>query len=112
MTFFGGSIFLGEAYRHLADGPYILAFRAHHLRLARTSDEAIALKGTVAVSEISGSESYIHVEAPPHRFVVLVRGVHRYEPGAELTVYVEPRDLLIFDQRGARCDARANREAA
>ena len=50
--------------------------------LARPAPDAIRLPGTVAVTEISGSESFVHVEYAGLRFVALTAGVHEVEPGA------------------------------
>ncbi len=50
-------------------------------RTARDSD-ALAIPGIVSVSEITGSETYLHVDAGERRFVALVPGVKRLEPGA------------------------------
>ncbi|WP_460450243.1 ABC transporter ATP-binding protein [Alsobacter sp. SYSU BS001988] len=82
------------------DGRYDLGFRAHHLGLERTSADAIPLAATVSVVEITGSESFVHMDVGGHRFVALVPGVHRLEPGSTLTAYVEPRRLFLFDPSG------------
>lgn len=99
-TFAGGGMPAEGLAAGLADGDYVLAFRAHQLRFEPLAADAIMLSGTVAVSEITGSESYIHIEAPPHRFVLLAGGIHRYEPGAPITAYVDPKHLFIFDSEG------------
>lgn len=46
----------------LPDDDYTIAFRPHHLYLQPTSDRAIAVNAKVAVTEITGSESYVHID--------------------------------------------------
>ena len=96
----GSRITLAEAVIHAADGPCTLGFRAHHLVLQQPHSQAISLAGVVAVSEITGSESFVHIEAAGQRFVALSPGVERHEPGSPITAYVDPRHLFIFDAAG------------
>jgi len=95
----------------LADGAYTLGFRAHHLRLDRPA-HSIEIPGTVSVSEITGSESFVHIELAMNRFVALLAGVHRYEPGAQVTAFIDPERLFIFDANGRLATAPAARQAA
>jgi glycerol transport system ATP-binding protein len=54
----------------------------------------------VSVAEITGSESFVHVDAGEHRFVAQVPGVRRLEPGSAVTIYPDPRHLFVFDEAG------------
>jgi glycerol transport system ATP-binding protein len=65
----------------------------------------IAIPATVNVSEITGSESYIHLEADGQRFVALIPGVRMEEVGARRTFYLDPEKLLLFAPDGARLAA-------
>jgi glycerol transport system ATP-binding protein len=94
------------------DGDYTVGFRAHHLGLDPTSGDAMAIPATVSVSEITGSESFIHVDAGEHRFVALVPGVKRLEPGAQVTAYLDPRHLFLFDGVGRLVAADRSQKAA
>jgi glycerol transport system ATP-binding protein len=87
-------------FETLADGAYHLAFRAHQLQFERPYDASLEFSGTVAVSEITGSESYVHIEMPSARLVALVSGVHRHEPGASIDAFVDWHDLFLFDVSG------------
>jgi glycerol transport system ATP-binding protein len=92
------------AFSGAADGAYTVAFRAHHLFVESPGADAIALPSTVSVAEITGSETFIHVDLKvgerDHRLVVQVAGVRRYEPGVALTVYIDPHRLFLFDDVG------------
>ena len=77
-------------------GARTLAFRAHHLRLQRKTPNAHVFHLPVLSTEITGSETYVHLDYGPERWVMLTHGVHRFEPGANVTVYLEPEDVLRF----------------
>jgi glycerol transport system ATP-binding protein len=96
----GATVKANGALANIRDGHYTLAFRAHHLTLEAPRGEAIALQATVAVAEITGSESYIHAEANGQRFVALVPGVQRPETGTEMTLYINAESILLFDEGG------------
>jgi glycerol transport system ATP-binding protein len=100
IRFAGGSLHAAGPFQALADGPCKLAFRAHHLALRSGAPGAIKLAGQVSVSEITGSESFVHIDVPPHRFVALATGVHRLEPGTNIDTFLDPRHLFAFDSAG------------
>jgi glycerol transport system ATP-binding protein len=100
LRFAGGSFPAAGALGALADGPCTLGFRAHHLGFVSPHPGAIKLSGNVTVAEITGSESFVHVDAASHHFVALVHGVQRYEPGARVDAYLDPRRLFVFDRAG------------
>lgn len=94
------------------DGDYTVGFRAHHLALEPAGPQALAIPAVVLVSEITGSESFVHLEANQHRFVALVQGVKRLEPEARITVYLDPRHLLLFDSAGRLMATDLTQQAA
>jgi glycerol transport system ATP-binding protein len=91
--FEGGSL---PAPGGLPDGAYTLGFRAHHLALAQNA----GIPARVRSSEITGSESYIHLDVGPARWVSLLHGVHSLEAGGEVHVVIDTSRLLIFDEAG------------
>ncbi len=95
----------------LPDGAYRLGFRAHHLALAPLLGPAIALPATVSVSEITGSESYVHLDVGPHRLIALVPGIERREPGRPVTAYLDPARALAFGADGVRVEPALARAA-
>ncbi len=96
----GTTVRAAGAFATVADGVYTVGFRAHHLGLDPAEGETIALPAIVSVAEITGSESFIHVDVGAHRLVAQVPRVRRLEPGAAVTVHVDPRHLLVFDEAG------------
>ncbi len=90
----------------LPDDSYTIGFRADHLYLRRSDAEALAVIGTVAVSEITGSESFVHVDVPRaddgnDRWVAVSRGVLEVEPGERIEVFIDPHRLFVFGHDGA-----------
>ena len=93
----GGEARAGGAFAVVADGEYHVGFRAHHLSLEPRGSDVLMIPATVSVSEITGSETYLHVDAAERRFVALVPGVKRLEPGASVTLYLDAGDVFLFD---------------
>lgn len=84
----------------IADGPYTIGFQPHHLSLARPYPHAPSLKVETLISEIGGSESFIHVAFPGVRWVMLEHGVHDIEPGISIDAYLDTRHLMAFAADG------------
>jgi glycerol transport system ATP-binding protein len=89
------------AFAGLADGRYLAGFRANHLHLNKHSGAAVALPCTVSVTELTGSESFLHLIHGAEKWVGLVHGVHDLKPGAEVAVYLDPSHIYLFDAEGA-----------
>jgi glycerol transport system ATP-binding protein len=101
----------GSGWSQAAQGAETLAFRAHHLRAGPGSARALSFKVTVISTEITGSESFVHVSFGGQRWVMLTHGVHIHSPGAALDVHIEPEHVMAFDATG-KALAPARREAA
>ncbi len=77
-----------------------LGLRAHSLHAkARTGD--FALSGTVDLAEISGSETFVHLQRGSLAVVAQLPGVHELDLGAQATMHFHPEDLFIFSTDGA-----------
>ncbi len=88
---------------HLAgvpDGPCTIAFHPHHLSLTSQTAASASLQARTAISEIAGSESFIHIEFAGTRWVMLSPGIHDIEPDAIITVHVDTRHLMAFGADG------------
>ncbi|MEO7223488.1 MAG: ABC transporter ATP-binding protein, partial [Devosia sp.] len=89
----------------IADGTYTVGFQPHHLSLTRLSADAVPLMARVVVTEISGSESFIHVSFADVRWVILTPGVHDIEADQMIEVFIDPKRLLVFDHTGRAVSA-------
>jgi glycerol transport system ATP-binding protein len=103
----GAHITLGDvkapvtgAMTALPDGTYRAGFRANHLTLDRESASAVAFTSTIIVTEITGSESFLHLHHGTERWVGLVHGVQDLAPGAQVNVWLDPAHVYLFGQDG------------
>ncbi len=97
MTFAGKSVAAPPVAQGLADGPYKIGIRPHHLLLHRPEGASLEVTAAVSTTEITGSESFIHVESEGERWVALTHGVHRVEVGDSIPVYLDPASFFVFD---------------
>lgn len=81
----------------VVDGRYILAFRPHHVSLTQTPTHSVAVSAKVGTSEITGSETYIHVTCAGAHWVALTHGVQRVNNGDEITLYLNPARFYLFN---------------
>jgi glycerol transport system ATP-binding protein len=88
-------------FANLPDGRYLAGFRGNHLELNRHSGDAVEFPCTVAVTEITGSESFLHLMHGTDRWVGLVHGVHDLASGAEVSVWLDPMHVYVFGADGA-----------
>lgn len=62
----------------------------------RAMDGDLAVQGLVELAEISGSDTYVHLETPLGELVAQLTGVHFFELGAALTLYFHPSQAYVF----------------
>ena len=89
-----------ERYPGLADGHYILGIRPHHLTPLAPKDRSIKIQGKVKVTEISGSDSVIHVQYGEDNWVSESHGIHPYKVGETIDLYINVKQCLLFDEQG------------
>ncbi len=87
----------GGLYAGLADGPYRVGFRAHQLEVANGIAGRHAFQATVTVTEITGSESFVHLNRDASNWVAVLHGVHEFEPGHVLDAVLDPDNVFVFD---------------
>jgi glycerol transport system ATP-binding protein len=79
---------------------YIFGVRSNHLSLNRTSGEDTEIHTKVELTEINGSETFIHANYGPSPVVVQENGVYPQRIGTEISIYVNPSNFFVFDQAG------------
>ena len=87
-------------YSRLGDGAYRVGFRAHQLAIANGMAGRHAFPATVTVTEITGSESFVHLHRADANWVAVLHGVHEFEPGQALEVVLDPDNVFVFDAGG------------
>ncbi|WP_316015520.1 ABC transporter ATP-binding protein [Roseobacter sp. HKCCA0434] len=96
----------------LADGDYVAGFRPNHVMMESPGAGAMRFETTLAVTEITGSETFIHLDHHGERWVGLVHGVRSLKPGEPLTIHLDPAHVYIFAEDGALMSAAPYAEAA
>jgi glycerol transport system ATP-binding protein len=82
----------------IKDGRYTLAFRPHHVSLTQTPTHSVAVQAKVGTSEITGSETYIHVTCAGAHWVALTHGVQRVNNGDDITLYLNPARFYLYSE--------------
>jgi glycerol transport system ATP-binding protein len=76
-----------------------VGIRASALRV-HGRDGDLALHGKVELAEISGSDTFVHVDTPVGELVAQLTGVHQFELGSSVTLYLNPAQVYVFDSAG------------
>ncbi|TPL06289.1 ABC transporter ATP-binding protein [Mesorhizobium sp. B2-4-11] len=84
----------------IADGNYTIGFQPHHLSLERPDASAVPVRAKVTITEITGSESFIHLDFADARWVMLTHGIRDFETDEVVEVFIGPRHIMVFDQHG------------
>jgi glycerol transport system ATP-binding protein len=87
-------------FANLPDGRYTAGFRANHLELNKHSGTALELRCTLGVTEITGSETFLHLHHGADKWVGLVGGVHDLPAGDTVSVWLDPAHVYLFDGEG------------
>ena len=104
----GGSLRLGQdlvapavgVLAKVSDGSYTLGFRGDAVRVDAPWPSSINLSGRIALAEISGSESFVHVETGLGIFVCVERGVSMLQPDQAVVLHVDADRVFVFDRAG------------
>lgn len=86
-------------YAKLGDGTYRVGFRAHQLGIADGVSDHHQFTTEVTVTEITGSESFVHLKRDNANWVAVLRGVHEFAPGDALEAVLDPENVFVFDTR-------------
>ena len=61
----------------------------------------VALAGSVELAEISGSDTFVHVDTPIGELVAQLTGVHVFKLGETVTLYIHPAQAYVFGADGS-----------
>ncbi|WP_411878553.1 ABC transporter ATP-binding protein [Polaromonas sp. YR568] len=75
--------------------------RGSALRITARGGDEVALPGKVELAEISGSDTFVHVSTAVGELVAQLTGVHYFDLGAPVTLYLDPAQVYVFDAEGA-----------
>ncbi|MFN3526923.1 MAG: ABC transporter ATP-binding protein [Paracoccus sp. (in: a-proteobacteria)] len=106
VTLAGGQISYGDTrapagpLAGLSDGRYLAGFRPNHLHLSAPSADAVRFDTRLVVTELTGSETFVHLDHHGARWVGLIHGIHDLTLGQPLPVWLEPRHIYVFAEDG------------
>jgi len=92
---------LKDHLKSLPAGEYMFGVRSHHLFLSQTSEDDVLIDATVALSELNGSETFIHADYDSSRLVIQASGIHPFRIGAPITIHVDPCSFFVYDKSGS-----------
>lgn len=96
----------------LPDGRYLAGFRPNHLEIRQPSHDALRFDTKLVVTELTGSETFIHLDHQDQRWVGLIHGVHDLPLGRTLPVWLDPRHIYVFAEDGNMVSPAAYASAA
>ncbi len=76
-----------------------IGVRASALRVQERPGD-VSLPGTVELAEISGSDTFVHAATPVGEVVAQLTGVHQFELGAKVALFLNPSQVYVFDANG------------
>ncbi|MEM1297628.1 MAG: ABC transporter ATP-binding protein [Pseudomonadota bacterium] len=103
--------FAAEGLSAVPDGQYRAGFRANHVSLDPMAG-GLTFQATSTGTEITGSESYVHLDHQGARWVARVGGVRDVAAGAPVEVHVRAEHVYLFDALGRLAQGAAYAEAA
>lgn len=86
-----------QSLSELASGRCMFGLRPAHLRLGSNTG-GHSINATIDVTEISGSDTYVHCEVAGQPWVAVETGVHEYELGAPIDLQFDMDKLFVFDR--------------
>ena len=98
-------------YSGIPDAAYTIGFQPHHLVLEGRGPAAVPVTARVLVTEITGSESYVHLDFAGVRWVMLTHGIKDFQPDETIEVFIDSRHIMVFDEHGRSAAPRVDRAA-
>lgn len=89
-----------DALKKIDDGEYLAGFRPNHLQLEQTDGHLIRFEAHLNVTEITGSETFLHMTHVDDNWIGLIHGVHDLKFNSKLDVYLNTKHIFVFDTNG------------
>ena len=96
----GQSVPAAGKLSELADGRYLAGFRPSHVEIEKHTADAMRFTAGLTVTEITGSETFIHLDHHGEKWVGLIHGVRDLELGKPIEIWLDPAHVYIFDEAG------------
>lgn len=82
------------------DGEYEVGLRAHYITPKASADNSVKITGEVLVTELSGSESIVHMRVGADTWVSLAHGIHAFQTGETADLYADMSHAFYFAPDG------------
>ncbi|GAB5488093.1 MAG: ABC transporter ATP-binding protein [Parasphingorhabdus sp.] len=96
----GQSTKLRDDLVNLPDADYRIGFRAHHLEIGDNMDGVIEFDANLIVTELTGSDTFVHLDTMNERWIGLVPGLQDFEVGQNLKAGLNPVNAFYFGKDG------------
>jgi len=87
-------------FNTLTPGQYKFGIRPNHLYLKSQTDGDVQINSQVEISEINGSETFIHFKFDGIRTVLHEVGIDSRKLGSQITIYVNPQKFFVYSEAG------------
>jgi glycerol transport system ATP-binding protein len=77
----------------------VIGVRASAMRLHEQLGD-VTIRGKVELAEISGSDTFVHIQSSLGELVAQVIGVHQIELGTQIDLHLSMNDIFLFDAKG------------
>ena len=77
-----------------------IGIRPHHIKLQTDDSSSIEVRAKVTLSEITGSETFIHASALNQQWTMAIHGVHHFNASDDIVLYLKPNHFILFDANG------------
>ena len=88
-------------FSSLAPGRYRFGIRPNHLYLRRQTEGDVKIDSTVEISEINGSETFIHFMFDNVRTVLHEVGIEARKIDSKITAFVNPEKFFVYSEDGS-----------
>lgn len=90
-----------DVLKKLDNGEYIAGFRPNHLEIKPSDGHVIRFDTRLNVTEITGSETFLHMTHNNDNWIGLIHGVKNLEFNSALEVYLNTRHIFVFNTDGS-----------
>ena len=84
-------------FASVTPGRVRLGVRPHRINLRRLADDELEMRGTLQLAELTGSETFYHVDHEAGRMTVQEAGIHAAKVGDSIPMFLTPKALFAFD---------------
>ncbi|PID48367.1 MAG: ABC transporter ATP-binding protein [Proteobacteria bacterium] len=96
----GEKVAATEALEDLEDSKYIAGFRPNHLELKPPKGNVIKFHAHLDITEITGSQTFLHMKYGNDSWIGLMHGIHDLEYDRQIQIYLDVKHIFIFSQDG------------